>query len=113
MLVIRTANRDVPLKAYVQAWKQVLAESSEVEYSEGLTGYWSVSRDEVLSQFRAGLHDRINRHIPGYGVGRKWDSDWQRCIANVARQLNTPRLIIHWLPKELKERFAHRLWEGE
>jgi hypothetical protein len=30
-------------------------------------------------------------------------------MARAARDLNHPRLVIHWLPPELRERFGHRL----
>jgi hypothetical protein len=43
-----------------------------------LCGYGSRTREEILGEFRDGVHDRINRHAPGFGAGRKWDSEWQR-----------------------------------
>jgi hypothetical protein len=55
------------------------------------------------------MHDRINRHIPGFGIGRKWDQDWQRQTCHAANLLNMPRVIIDWLPPEYRTRFAHRL----
>lgn len=53
--------------------------------------------------------NRINRHIPNYGRGRKWAPDWQRETLQAAGRLNTPRLVIDWLPRHLKARFADRL----
>lgn len=70
---------------------------------------WPSTAREVLAEFRAGMHDRINRHLPGYGVGRKWESDWQRECIQAAGRLNTPRLCVGWLPMWLRPRFANRI----
>ena len=59
--------------------------------------------------FRNCLDRKINR-ATGH-AGRKWETDWQTEMHRASRQLNTPRLALHWLPHELKERFAHRLAE--
>ena len=40
---------------------------------------------------------------------RKLNFDYQCELMRAARMLNTPRLIIDWLPKDLKERFDYRL----
>jgi hypothetical protein len=63
----------------------------------------------ILREIRRGIHDRINRHMPGYGVGRKWGDLWQTDAARAARDLNTPRLAIRWLPGEWRDRFRHRI----
>lgn len=103
-------GRRIGLGAYVRAWRQCLALAPETR----VAGTLSHSREpgtvaDVLRQFREGLADRINRHIPGHGQGRKWDADYQRHMLQAAYALNTPRLAIHWLPNDLRTRFAHRL----
>jgi hypothetical protein len=107
--VIKTATRTVTLGQYLRAWKAVLASPAGSEFRYSLCSPWPASREVILKEFSEGVHDRINRHIPGYGVGRKWSSDWQREAQHAANWLNHPRLIIDWLPTWLKERYAHRL----
>jgi len=48
-----------------------------------------------------------------YSKMRKLSSDWQRAVTQAAYALNSPRLVIHWLPVELRKRFAHRLFDRE
>jgi hypothetical protein len=64
----------------------------------------------ILREIRRGIHDRINRRMPGYGVGRKWDYQWQTDAMRTAMAVNTPRLVIYRrnLAPEWRERFAHR-----
>jgi len=111
--VIKTAVGDVTLRQYARAWRAAKAMPVIATFRHSLTSLGSATRDEVLRQFSDGLHDRINRHIPGYGGGRKWSSDWQREMTYTARMLNTPRLVIDWLPADLRKRFLHRLRSSE
>ena len=101
-------GRKCGLGTYVKAWKTLLALDPSTYIGrcpDGLDGRAS----DALRQLRAGLHDRINRHDPAYGVGRKWSSMWQRETLQAAARINCPRLSIDWLPGHLKGRFAHRL----
>lgn len=110
-------GRRMPLGAYVSAWRAVLAAPMDCRFKgspsdpRGWRG--SYSRAELLQEFRAGLHDRINRHLPGFGHGRKWSPDWQRSTLHFAGAVNTPRLIVrlHGNPaaREFRNRLAHRL----
>lgn len=106
-------GRAVGLGNYVKAWKTALSAPADARFKgkpSDPTGWMGgYDRAEVLREFRDGLHDRINRHIPDYGKGRKWDRDWFWMMWRAARDLNTPRLAIHWLPPELRERFEHRM----
>lgn len=75
-------------------------------------GQWDAfptTASRTLRDLRAGLHDRINRQLPHFGQGRKWSDDWQLNTSRAARELNTPRLRIHYLPPHLRARFGHRL----
>jgi hypothetical protein len=110
-------GRTVTLGAYVAAWKQALTAPESATCQNGFNWY-PESRNEVLREFRRGLHDRINRRIPGFpGTlrprtrphGRKLEQQWQIETYRAARQLNHPRLIIDWLPPWLHSRFKHRL----
>jgi hypothetical protein len=58
--------------------------------------------------FRQCLDRKINRQFP-VSRGRKDTPDWFMEQCRASRQLNQPRLIIHWLPPDLTKRFAHRL----
>ena len=57
--------------------------------------------------FRDCLHQRINRNI--IPKGRKHDPDYQTEMRRAANLLNHPRLVIDYLPPDLKQRFKHRL----
>jgi hypothetical protein len=107
--IVVAESRRVPLSAYVAAWRKARRGPPDAVFSQSLTGLCPATAAEILRQFSFGVHDRINRHIPGFGIGRKWDHDWQRGMIQGAIAVNTPRLIIDWLPPELATRFAYRL----
>ena len=73
--------------------------------------YFSTSASSILSAMHYGIHDRINRHIPAFGAGRKWSSDYDRAARNCARCVNTPRLVVRegMVPFEFRTRLAHRI----
>jgi hypothetical protein len=102
-------GRHIGLGRYVAAWKACLVLGPDTPIGRGVDG-WGQNAGEALRDLRAGLDDRINRHLPWYGKGRKWDGDWQRSMSYAARELNTPRLVVHWLPSDLRkiERFRER-----
>lgn len=99
-------GRQVPLRAYVAAWRVV--RKNPAESFKGF-GHFSMTGAEIRRELLAGMHDRINRHAAGHGLGRKWDGDWQRAAEQTARAVNTPRLIVRWIPTDLRARLAHRL----
>ena len=101
-------GRKVSLGSYVAAWRRCLSMNAAFQVACCPDGY-SGSAADALEQFRDGMHDRINKHLPNYGRGRKWSNDWQRETLQAAYRLNTPRLIIDWLPRHLADRFADRL----
>jgi hypothetical protein len=57
------------------------------------------------------LMTKINRTLPA-SRGRKDCSTWYWEQWRASRALNTPRLRIHWLPNDVKERFAQRLHDA-
>ena len=93
-------GRKIGLGRYVAAWRDCLALSPETHIGRGIDGYGQ-SAGEALRDLRAGMHDRINRHVPGFGRGRKWSADWQRAALHAAGAVNTPRLVVRWLPADL------------
>lgn len=109
---IQLANgRRVRLSTYVQAWRAL----RELPAAAPVTGFdhFPTPAGEILAELRKGLHDRINRHLPGHGQGRKWSVNWQAETTRAAHQINYPRLVIDWLPPHLRERFAHRLRQSD
>lgn len=106
--VIRLPNsRCCTIGTYVASWKKLLELSADAQV--GGFGHFPEPAAAVLRQLRRGMHDRINRHIPGYGRGRKWQHDWQVEAKRAAIAVNTPRLVVHWVPPDLRARLAHRL----
>lgn len=106
-------GRKIGLGAYVAAWRQCLALPTKTPIGRGVDG-WGQNAGEALHDLRRGLDDRINRHLPWFGRGRKWDSDWYWGMHRAASELNYRnagggRLAIHSLPPELRTRFEHRL----
>ena len=106
-VIVLPNGKAVSLACYTARWKAVKAAPADAEI-RGWDHFPTPAAD-VLRELRFGMHDRVNRRDPAYGVGRKWDADWQRETAHAARALNQPRLAIHWLPAWLKPRFGRRL----
>ena len=105
-------GRQVTLGEYVRSWKALkhLPPDTTIER-------WSWSHNDaahILRAIHAGIHDRINRHVPGYGQGRKWSAEWWWPAWRMARDVNTPRLVVHAtsVPFEFRARLAHRLDAG-
>ena len=106
-VVVLPNGRAVRLSAYVAAWRVVLRSPPDMEFKGW--DHFATPAGRILAELRRGLHDRINRHVAGYGHGRKWSDDWQRAAAYTADHVNTPRLIVRWCPPDLRRRLAHRL----
>lgn len=106
-------GRKIGLGRYVAAWKACRELDPKTPIGKGVGG-WGETAGEALEKLRAGMVDRINRHVPGYGKGRKWDPDWFYAMARAAADLNHPRLIIRWLPADLMAipRFRERVEYG-
>ena len=56
-------NRSVTLGAYVRAIRLAKA-NPDAEFKHGLTAWWPCTGREIMAQFRAGMHDRINQRVP-------------------------------------------------
>jgi hypothetical protein len=106
-------GRRMSLAAYVAAWKTALAADDCQRFKgspadpRGWCGPYS--RAELLQEFRGGMNDRINRHAPHYGKGRKWSQDWQASAWRLSRDVNTPRLIVRLFGNPMAREFAFRL----
>jgi len=101
------SGKRLRLGQYVAGWKQLLNLPSGSTVRGNLTSWddaEETSAATVLQQYRRGLHDRINRHIPWFGKGREWDrfgATWQ-----FAGRVNS-RCIIR--PNETPYRYRARL----
>lgn len=106
-------GRRVTLGAYVRAWRTVRAADPAALFRGSPCGDWRIpeTAGESLRQFRAGMVDRINRHLPSYGRGRKWRDDWQHRARDVAWRMRA-RVVtrIADCPRELRARLDHRLY---
>jgi len=100
-------QRRCTLGRYVAAWRALRA----MNPAAPAAGFDDVPLPalEILRQLRRGMHERINRHLPAYGRGRKWTYDWQGNAMFTARLVNTPRLCIDWVPPDFRQRLQHRL----
>lgn len=107
--VIHTASGTVPLCVYVESWRNAKTAKPGTEYKSSLATWWPVTREELLKQFSEAVHQRINAYVPWYRIGRKWSDGWQISALVAAREVNTPRLRVHWLPLEFRNRLTHRL----
>lgn len=115
----------VPLLSYIEHWCMVRVLDPDTPVSRSLGDSFSTTAGRVLNEFRRGMHDRINQAVPyelrGAGVDsflrrdmkpyRKLDSQWQRHTSQLARRVNTPRLIVRGseVPAEFRERLKHRI----
>lgn len=63
-------NKVVPLDAYVRAIK-LAKNNPDDEFSHGLTCWWPCKGSEIVRQFVAGIHDRINQGIPYSERGKR------------------------------------------
>lgn len=103
-------GKSISFTAFCSSWRQ--AKEIAKTHPEALIKGWEwypVKVDEVLREIRFGMHDRINRHVPGYGKGRKWAREWQLEARRTSNAVNTPRLIVRWVPKDLWARLSHRI----
>ena len=63
MIHLPAINKRFTLKAYVAAIMTAKANPSRL-FKHGLTCWWSCDGAEIMEQFRAGMHERINQAIP-------------------------------------------------
>lgn len=109
-VVLLPNGRHCGIGVYVASWKSLL--KAPAGSSIRGFGHFPESREAILRELRAGIHERINKHLSWFGKGRKWSYEWQIETMRLAHQVNHPRLIISWMPAEWKPRFGHRLREA-
>lgn len=106
-------GRRVTLASYLATIRAAKA-NPEARFARGLRDRWPCTGAEILADWRAAAADRVNRHRPHYGHGRKWEWTWQRDAQRVASNL-AGRVITmaRDCPPELRNRLAHRLYSPE
>lgn len=62
-VTIPAVNMTVSLTAYVRAVKMA-RDNPDMEFKHGFTTWWPTKGSEVMRQFMASVHDRINQGIP-------------------------------------------------
>lgn len=102
-------GRSVSLDSYLRAWKQVKCDDPARNYPHGPGSWVPMTAAQILAEMRRGIDDRINRHTPSYGCGRKWSQEWFWNAKRCADQVNTPRLVVRWVPHDLRKRLEHRI----
>lgn len=101
--------KDLPhKKAYVEAWKKIYAHP-EAFFNHPDWTRGALKGKDLQKEFSLALDRRINSRGGIEFKGRKHDPDYERSILQAANFINTPRVIIDWLPADLEKRFAHRL----
>jgi len=78
-------GRKVGLGVYVKAWRALAATANGDALFPGFYHFPEPAR-VILAEMRHGVHARINRHIPGFGCGRKWGADYQTQAYRDARR---------------------------
>jgi len=59
---------------YVQVVKGA-KDSPTLTFPRTFCQWWPGTGADIVAEFRAGVHARINKHIKGHGVGRNWCLD--------------------------------------
>jgi hypothetical protein len=101
-----------PLPVYCAAW--VTLKTLDPNAEIGSWEWYPVKARDILRELRAGLHDRINRHDPRHGRGRKWSVEYQVDQMRDARRVNeyAGHRIVHPVLRlatpELQRRFQWR-----
>jgi hypothetical protein len=114
-----TARGRMTLGNYVAFVKRAIAYPNASCWG-GLKTEGPTTGRDIRWEFLEGVHDRINQAVPYRLRGhveprlprwRKLSLDWQRAALQLARRVNTPRLIVreNEVPPEFRRRLAGRL----
>lgn len=103
-------GRQCRLGTYVKAWA-TLKSAALGEQVAGFS-FAPMSADAIVGEMRRGLDDRINRNDRSFGVGRKWEPDYQARLCRDSRRLNdmSQRIRVYQFETdEARSRFSDRL----
>lgn len=62
-ITLPAVNKQIPLGIYVQGVRAAKANPSK-EFKHGLTTWWPTTGAEIMRQFLASVHHRINDAVP-------------------------------------------------
>jgi hypothetical protein len=107
-------GRACGIGTYAKAWRTLLAEMQRGNKREAFAGFAHTSETaaSIISAMRGGLSERINRHDRRYGIGRKWDADYQAALWRDSRRLRdiAQRIRVYQFETdEARSRFSHLL----
>jgi hypothetical protein len=110
LTIVLPNGDDVRLRAYVGAWRALLDMPSEIRAGRTFLGWSHFAEDGevILREMRRGMDERINRHVPGYGVGKKWGSDYFHACLRDATRLNSRTVIHRFETEAARLRFPDR-----
>ena len=105
------SGRDVTLAEYCRSWRAL-----QVVPADAPIDRWSWAHNSaghILREIRHGIHERINRHVTGYGIGRKWERAWQDECLRLAGSVNS-RVRVYWpnhpiVSRQYADRLRHRI----
>ncbi|SON54264.1 hypothetical protein HDIA_0723 [Hartmannibacter diazotrophicus] len=108
-IYLPATQRRVSVGAYVKGVKSAITNPDQV-FRHGLETWWPVTGAHIREEFRRGMVDRINRHLPEHGKGRKRTPEWQLQAWRIADKVNN-RIVAYErdCPRELRARLANRL----
>lgn len=104
------SGRKVGLGAYTRAWRQAKKMPSDASVRETPSGRAGSTAGQALREFRAGMHDRINRHVKGHAAGRKWGDDYQAGARHAANNLRAGVRLHADAPKDIQRKLSHRTY---
>jgi len=109
--VIRLPNgRTIGVGVYARAWRTILTMPRDAM----LPGFahFPEPAESVLHAMRGMLSEVINRHDRAYGIGRKWDNDYQvrmwrdsRRLRDIANRIR----VYQFESEEARSRFSDLL----
>ena len=105
-IVTLWTGQQCTLATYIQSWSAV----KRMPAGQPITLHRDIprTREDILRFMADGIHDRINRNDSSFRQGRLWDAARQAEMQHFARQINTPRLVIDWVPPCLRKH-RHRM----
>lgn len=109
---IRVIGKRIPLSAYTTGVKLAKA-NLDGQFTKTLTSEFGGTGQDIVTEFRRGLHDRINRHLPEGGT-RDFTSAavWRfKVMLNsraIIREHDIPRCLQRY-----RKHFEHRIYSQD
>lgn len=92
-------------------------ESHDEEFLRSFEAWWTVKGHDIIREFRRGIQRRINRHISGFGYGRKLDPEYQTELMRDCQNFRQWRQLrvrcYQLMTPELRHQFGHLLCERD